>query len=440
MNQPFNEEILSAYLDGELDDAQRAAVESALEQDEHLQEQLGSLQDLHETWQALPSLVAPEDTVQRLKSRIESALPPTSQPANPPQTTLRETGRSNKKQSNKKQWLSLAITATAASALTALLMFIGTERPAVTLIHEMESTADMATAANQEMASMTESSEQFGDSMQAGGEVQPGMGGMGGAIGGGGIGGLDARSVQDSAFADKGGSAGGGFGATLRRTAPLNGSTNNAPKQEELDSIDPQKAISRDTQGSQIVRVQCTREQLTQLGDLLAKNNLTLVEYTIREELAEESNAVVEDAEGERPTPNPDKPSLQLLNNYERQLSSVDALNAKRKQVTVIPHQVVEGTQQQVDQLLEDLDSTADVKVAVTTSFYQQNKPAQRLRVASQSDASKLNGNDPKDKPAQKNATPNPATAEAADADNGQAKESAEAPARTKLIILLDVR
>ena len=65
MNQPFNEEILSAYLDGELDDAQRAAVESALEQDEHLREQLGSLQDLHETWQALPSLVAPEDTVQR---------------------------------------------------------------------------------------------------------------------------------------------------------------------------------------------------------------------------------------------------------------------------------------------------------------------------------------------------------------------------------------
>ena len=122
MNQPFNEEILSAYLDGELDDAQRAAVESALEQDEHLREQLGSLQDLHETWQALPSLVAPEDTVQRLKSQIESALPLTSQRANPPQTTLRETGRSNKKQSNKKQWLSLAITATAASALTALLM------------------------------------------------------------------------------------------------------------------------------------------------------------------------------------------------------------------------------------------------------------------------------------------------------------------------------
>ena len=357
-------------------------------------------------------------------------------------------GRSNSNQSNNKQWLSLVITATAASALTALLMFIGTERPAVTLRHEMESTADMATAANHERASMAESSEQFGDSMPAGGEMQPGMGGamgggmggMGGAIGGGGAGGLNARSVQDSALADEGGSAGGGFGATLNRAAPLNGSTNNAPKQEEQDSVDPQKAISQNIQGSQIVRVQCTREQLTQLGDLLAKNNLTLVEYTIREELAEESNAVVEDAEGERPTPNPDKPSLQLLNNYERQLSSVDALNAKRKQVTVIPHQVVEGTQQQVDQLLEDLDSTADVKVAVTTSFYQQNKPAQRLRVASQSDASKLNGNDPKDKPAQKNATPNPATAEAADSDNGQAKESAEAPARTKLIILLDVR
>ena len=66
MNQPFNEEILSAYLDGELDDAQRAAVESALEQYEHLREQLGFLQDLHETWQALPSLVAPKDSLQRL--------------------------------------------------------------------------------------------------------------------------------------------------------------------------------------------------------------------------------------------------------------------------------------------------------------------------------------------------------------------------------------
>ena len=198
--------------------------------------------------------------------------------------------------------------------------------------------------------------------------------------------------------------------------------------------------MNESSQGSQIVRVQCTRDQLTQLGDLLAKNNLTLVEYTIREELAEESNAVAEDAEGEKPTPSPGKPSVQLLNNYERQLSSVDALNAKRKQVTVIPHQVVEGTQQQVNQLLEDLDSTADVKVAVTTSFYQQNKPAQRFRVATQSDASKLNGNDPKDNPAQKNATPNPATVEAADADNGQAKKYANAPARTKLIILLDVR
>ena len=327
-------------------------------------------------------------------------------------------------------------------------MFIGTERPAVTLRHEMESTADMATAANHEMASMTESSEQFGDSMPAGDEMQlgmggamgGGMGGMGGAIGGGGTGGLNARSVQDSAFADEGGSAGGGFGATLNRAAPLNGSTNNAPKQEEQHSVDPQKAISRDIQGSQIVRVQCTREQLTQLGNLLAKNNLILVEHTIREELAAESNAVAEDADGEKPIPSPGKPSLQLLNNYERQLSSVDALNAKRKQVTVIPHQVVEGTQQQVDQLLEDLDSTADVKITVTTSFYQQNKPSQQFRVASQSDASKLNGNDPKGNSAQKNATLNPATEEAADTDNGQAKQYAEVPARTKLIILLDVR
>jgi len=448
MNQPFNEEILSAYLDGELDDAQRAAVESALEQDEPLREQLKSLQDLHEAWQTLPSLMAPQDTLQRLKSRIESTLPKTSQPTNPQQPTLREMGRSNSNQSNNKQWLSLVITATAASALTALLMFIGTERPAVTLRHEMESTADMATSANQEMASMTESSEQFADSMPAAGEMQPGMGGamgggmggMGGAIGGGGTGGLNARSVQDSAFADEGGSAGGGFGATLNRAAPLNGSTNNAPKQEEQHSVDPQKAISRDIQGSQIVRVQCTREQLTQLGNLLAKNNLILVEHTIREELAAESNAVAEDADGEKPIPSPGKPSLQLLNNYERQLSSVDALNAKRKQVTVIPHQVVEGTQQQVDQLLEDLDSTADVKITVTTSFYQQNKPSQQFRVASQSDASKSNGNDPKGNSAQKNATLNPATEEAADTDNGQAKQYAEVPARTKLIILLDVR
>ena len=149
---------------------------------------------------------------------------------------------------------------------------------------------------------------------------------------------------------------------------------------------------------------------------------------------------MAEDADGEKPTPSPGKPSLQLLNNYERQLSSVDALNAKRKQVTVIPHQVVEGTQQQVDQLLEDLDSTADVKITVTTSFYQQNKPSQQFRVASQSGASKLNGNDPKANSAQKNTTLNLTTEEAADADNGQAKKYAEVPARTKLIILLDVR
>ena len=98
MNQPFNEEILSAYLDGELDDAQRAAVESALEQDEPLRDQLKSLQDLHEAWQTLPSLMAPQDTLQRLKSRIESTLPKTSQPTNPQHPTFRETGRSNSNQ------------------------------------------------------------------------------------------------------------------------------------------------------------------------------------------------------------------------------------------------------------------------------------------------------------------------------------------------------
>ncbi len=428
MNQPFNEEILSAYLDGELDDAQRAAVESALEQDEHLRKQLGSLQDLHNAWQALPSLVAPEDTVQQLKSRIESALPASSQTTDSPQVTLPEMGASNKK-----QWLSLAITATAASALTALLMFIVNERPAVTLIHEMESAADTATTANQEMASTIAQADQFADNMPAGGEMEAGMGG-------GGMGGISARSVQEAASADEGGSAGGGFGAALNQTAPLDGSTNNALKQEEFDTVKLQQARDSETQGSQIVRVQCTRDQLSQLGELLAKNNLTLVEYTIREELAEGNSAIAEDAEGEKPTPSPGKPSVQLLNNYERQLSSVGALNAKRKQVTVIPHQVVEGTQKQVDQLLEDLDSTADVKVAVTTSFYQQNMQIQRFRVASQSDTSKANGNDPKDNPAQKNAKPGLATEESADAENRLEKKYAEAPARTKLIILLDVR
>ena len=74
MNQPFNEEILSAYLDGELDDAQRADVEAALERDEQLRAQFVSLQDIHESWQALPSYAAPKDTVGRLMSRIESAI------------------------------------------------------------------------------------------------------------------------------------------------------------------------------------------------------------------------------------------------------------------------------------------------------------------------------------------------------------------------------
>lgn len=437
MNQPINEEILSAYLDGELDDAQRADVEAALEQDEQLRAQFVSLQDIHESWQALPSYAAPKDSVARLMSRIESEITDSS-----PTVTIQKSLARDTRSSGHRQWISLALTATAASALTALFFFIGNDQTAVTLIHETEQHAGSMAEESMEAASKDAQSANVSDGTPAGGEMMGGgMGGMGGGMGGampggmggGGMGGLSARANPNTA--DEGEGAGAGFGAALNQAEPFPGiaeSNSNAIELQQAENL-----------AAQIVRVQCSYDQLQQLGDLLAKNDLTLINSTIREEFAQQ-NGVAEDSEGEYQAPSQRKQKAQLLNNYDRQASDVKRLNAKNNQVVVMPYQVVEGSEQQVAQLLEDLDATKDVAVAVTTSFYQQSPSVQRSRVVASSDAADPADDESNvaDKPAVAIESPNQRPAEAADEDGGQAKKrfADSAPARAKLIILLDVR
>ena len=67
MNQPFNEEILSAYLDGELDDAQRTAVEQIIGGNGNGEKQGGPLNGLPSTQESL-------DNIREYKKTIDGLL------------------------------------------------------------------------------------------------------------------------------------------------------------------------------------------------------------------------------------------------------------------------------------------------------------------------------------------------------------------------------
>ena len=74
-NRELNDELLSAYLDGELSDAERAAVEARLASDPEAQHLLHQLRSVSQEVQALPLRLAGRDLHDQILQRIEKEKP-----------------------------------------------------------------------------------------------------------------------------------------------------------------------------------------------------------------------------------------------------------------------------------------------------------------------------------------------------------------------------
>jgi len=77
MNRTEARENLSAYLDGELDAAERSAFEAVLAEDAELRDELDALRRTVALVQGLPRLSAPRDLAGRVRAAIDSPVPST---------------------------------------------------------------------------------------------------------------------------------------------------------------------------------------------------------------------------------------------------------------------------------------------------------------------------------------------------------------------------
>ncbi|MEO2023126.1 MAG: zf-HC2 domain-containing protein, partial [Pirellulaceae bacterium] len=74
MNDKIPEELISAYIDGELTSDEQARVEQALLEDPQSQQLLEDLQALHERLQAIPRSEPSQDYTQQILRRAERAI------------------------------------------------------------------------------------------------------------------------------------------------------------------------------------------------------------------------------------------------------------------------------------------------------------------------------------------------------------------------------
>lgn len=89
MDRQEQHELLSAYIDGELDDAGRDAIENALATDDELREQLRQLQATRRLLRELPVSKAPDDFVHRVMARAERNHLTAHKPEEPAPQSLR---------------------------------------------------------------------------------------------------------------------------------------------------------------------------------------------------------------------------------------------------------------------------------------------------------------------------------------------------------------
>jgi hypothetical protein len=89
MDRQEQHELLSAYIDGELDDTGREEIDNALAADEELCEQLRQLQATRQMLRELPVCKAPDDFVHRVMARAERNHLTAHKPEEPPAQSLR---------------------------------------------------------------------------------------------------------------------------------------------------------------------------------------------------------------------------------------------------------------------------------------------------------------------------------------------------------------
>ena len=93
------DEQLSAYLDGELTEAQRAEVDALLEQDASVRHRLEAMRGTVELISALPRRSAPPSLMEDVMSRLER------------DELLEDLNTSHPRRSGRRQWLSVAASA-----------------------------------------------------------------------------------------------------------------------------------------------------------------------------------------------------------------------------------------------------------------------------------------------------------------------------------------
>src|SRR5688500_13898316 len=74
MNEPFNDELISAYLDGELSPDEQACVEQTLVESAEFRQMFEELRTLRGDLQTLPSHRLPADFSERVLERADRAM------------------------------------------------------------------------------------------------------------------------------------------------------------------------------------------------------------------------------------------------------------------------------------------------------------------------------------------------------------------------------
>ena len=181
MNKKISEELISAYLDGELTSDEQVRVEQALLEDPHSQQLLEDLQALHDRLQAIPHSEPSQDYTQQILRRAERAILTGTSTASGEEATTAVRPAKPGAQVNQPANLKHLIWASTALAATLMLaLLFRSEDQAVYQVsdagNEQETTSPPA-AASPELESVTtddlEVEEESAEAEMAGGALAP---------------------------------------------------------------------------------------------------------------------------------------------------------------------------------------------------------------------------------------------------------------------------